>query len=62
MYYLQFSLLSLYICRMWDVLVKPGDVVVDATCGNGHDTLKLANVSSPHLRVPTYADDGDWVS
>jgi hypothetical protein len=24
--------------------VKPGDVVVDATCGNGHDTIKLAQV------------------
>jgi hypothetical protein len=44
---------------MWEVLVKPGDVVVDATCGNGHDTLKLATVSSPYLRVPKYAEDGD---
>lgn len=28
----------------WKVLLKPGDCVVDATSGNGHDTLFLANI------------------
>lgn len=28
----------------WQQLVKPGDRVVDATCGNGHDTLFLAKL------------------
>lgn len=26
----------------WSTLLKPGDWAIDATCGNGHDTLKLA--------------------
>ena len=28
----------------WDALVRPGDFAVDATAGNGHDTLKLARL------------------
>lgn len=28
----------------WRDLVKPGDLAVDATCGNGHDTLFLAQL------------------
>ncbi len=28
----------------WKQLVQPGDVVVDATCGNGQDTLFLASL------------------
>jgi SAM-dependent methyltransferase len=28
--------------RLWLALLKPGDVVIDATCGNGHDALILA--------------------
>src|SRR5512140_3290733 len=31
--------------------VKPGDLVVDATCGNGHDTLFLAGLVGPAGRV-----------
>jgi predicted methyltransferase len=31
--------------------VRPGDVVVDATCGNGHDTLLLARLVGPAGRV-----------
>lgn len=27
---------------LWQSLVKPEDHVIDATCGNGHDTLQLA--------------------
>jgi len=29
--------------------VKPGDIVIDATCGNGHDTLRLAEMRPGHL-------------
>lgn len=28
--------------QYWKSLLLPGDIVVDATCGNGHDTLFLA--------------------
>jgi predicted methyltransferase len=31
--------------------VHPGDRVVDATCGNGHDTLLLAELTGPSGRV-----------
>lgn len=29
----------------WKQLVSPGDTVVDATCGNGHDALLLAQLA-----------------
>ena len=29
---------------IWRNIVLPGDIVIDATCGNGHDTLFLANL------------------
>lgn len=29
---------------MWKKVVRPGDTVIDATCGNGHDTLELAKL------------------
>lgn len=28
----------------WDQFVRPGDTVVDATCGNGYDTIHLARL------------------
>ncbi|MCE2982425.1 MAG: rRNA methyltransferase, partial [Parachlamydia sp.] len=31
----------------WDKLIRPGHIVIDATCGNGHDTLKLCLCVSP---------------
>lgn len=31
--------------KHWKALIKPGDTVVDATCGNGHDTLVLAKLA-----------------
>lgn len=31
----------------WDILVKEGDIVVDATCGNGKDSLFLAKKVLP---------------
>lgn len=29
----------------WSQQVAPGDLVIDATCGNGHDTLFLAKIA-----------------
>lgn len=29
---------------LWNEVVRPGDTVMDATCGNGHDSLFLANI------------------
>ena len=29
--------------HMWSLFLKPGDFVIDATCGNGHDSLVLAS-------------------
>src|SRR5262249_26025680 len=31
--------------QFWSVVVKPGDTVVDATAGNGHDALVLAKLA-----------------
>lgn len=31
----------------WQSVVRPGDCVVDATLGNGHDTLFLAKLVGP---------------
>lgn len=31
--------------EMWRRVVRPGDLVVDATCGNGNDTLALARLA-----------------
>lgn len=41
----------------WGRLVRPGDVVVDATCGNGHDTLMLAQLALLSDRGHVYAQD-----
>ena len=35
----------------WAQFVQPGDTVVDATCGNGGDTLWLARAVGPSGRV-----------
>ncbi len=29
---------------LWEQLLKPGDLAIDATCGNGYDTIKLASL------------------
>ncbi len=34
--------------------IKPGDTVIDATCGNGHDTLFLANLVGEKGTVHAY--------
>lgn len=31
--------------HFWKRVVQPGDILIDATCGNGHDTLFLAHLS-----------------
>lgn len=35
---------------MWAKLITPGDTIIDATCGNGHDTLQLCRLApSGHI-------------
>lgn len=46
--------LAMYIVRAY---VKPGDVVVDATCGNGNDTLALATMNPVQLYAFDVQDD-----
>lgn len=43
--------------RYWQQLVQPGDIVIDATCGNGHDTLKLAQLALQENLGSVYALD-----
>lgn len=40
-----------YSHRLLAEIVQPGDQVVDATMGNGHDTLFLANLVKPQGKV-----------
>lgn len=35
----------------WERIVQPGDLVIDATCGNGRDTLKLCQLALPKGHV-----------
>jgi hypothetical protein len=30
--------------QLWKILLKPGDIAVDATCGNGHDACYLSGL------------------
>ena len=32
----------------WNTFLKPGDHAIDATCGNGHDSLALAQMILTH--------------
>lgn len=41
----------------WKKLVQPGDCVIDATCGNGHDTLLLATLALTTQAGSLYAFD-----
>lgn len=43
--------------RYWSLLLQPGDVVIDATCGNGHDTLKLCQLTLSSDQGKVYAFD-----
>ena len=33
--------------ELWRQVIRPGDLVVDATCGNGHDAVCLARAVGP---------------
>jgi SAM-dependent methyltransferase len=41
----------------WSKLLLPGDIAVDATCGNGQDTLKLASLILTAEKGQLYACD-----
>lgn len=41
----------------WKTILKPGDLVIDATCGNGKDTLKLAQLVIQNGLGKVYAFD-----
>lgn len=41
----------------WRQLLKPGDTVIDATCGNGHDSLVLAQLVLQDGQGRLYAID-----
>ncbi len=43
--------------QYWKRLVAPGDIVIDATCGNGHDTLFLATLALSESLGSLYALD-----
>jgi hypothetical protein len=43
--------------RYWEKILRPGDLAVDATCGNGKDTLKLAQLSLNEVSGEIYAYD-----
>ena len=32
----------------WNQIIEPGDTVIDATCGNGHDLLALMEMGASH--------------
>ncbi len=41
----------------WTQIVQKGDLAIDATCGNGHDTLKLCQLSLSIDKGKVYAFD-----
>lgn len=41
----------------WHQLIQPGDIVVDATCGNGQDSLILCNLTLQDLKGKVWALD-----
>lgn len=43
--------------RYWTQLVLQGDIIVDATCGNGQDTLRLAKLALAESTGKIYAID-----
>jgi ubiquinone/menaquinone biosynthesis C-methylase UbiE len=43
--------------RYWQDIVTFGDIVIDATCGNGHDTLMLAKLALNNDLGNVYALD-----
>lgn len=43
--------------KHWAELIKPGDTVIDATCGNGHDAIVLAGLALTKDAGKLYAMD-----
>ncbi len=43
--------------KYWQMVVKPGDLVIDATCGNGRDTLALAKMALTPSKGALYSID-----
>jgi tRNA G37 N-methylase Trm5 len=41
----------------WEEQVNPGDIVIDATCGNGYDTLFLANIALTNVSGTLFSLD-----
>lgn len=41
----------------WQKIIKPGDIAIDATCGNGQDTLLLCKLALSHSAGHVYAID-----
>lgn len=41
----------------WSRLIKPGDIVIDATCGNGQDTYFLSNLALKNGKGQVYGLD-----
>lgn len=46
-----------YAHSCWKQIIGPGDTVIDATCGNGHDTLFLAILALTDCSGELYAFD-----
>lgn len=44
----------LFAHRFWEEIIRPGDTVIDATLGNGHDTLTLARLLQGQGRIIGY--------
>lgn len=43
--------------RYWSQLIQTGDTVIDATCGNGHDTLRLCQLTLSPDQGSVYSID-----
>mmetsp|Transcript_32277 Transcript_32277/g.53952 ORF Transcript_32277/g.53952 Transcript_32277/m.53952 type:complete len:257 (+) Transcript_32277:41-811(+) len=43
--------------HLWSTLIKPGDTVIDATCGNGNDSLYLAKLALTPISGRIYCID-----
>lgn len=37
--------------ELWEGLIEPGDTAIDATCGNGKDSVALASFLFPHPKA-----------
>lgn len=46
----------------WSQSVQVGDTVIDATCGNGHDTLKLCQLALTLHKGKVYAFDNQEIA